>query len=51
MIKTFFSIIVGTFFTIAVMLLVGIYWLCSAMAYGVSAVLFPLRKLLAKSQS
>lgn len=49
--KTFFSIIVGAFFAIAVMLLVGIYWLFSVMAYGVSFLLFPLRKLLAKSQS
>ncbi len=44
--KTFFSILAGTAFAIATLLLVGIYWFFSVFAHVTSLILLPFRKLL-----
>ena len=44
--KTFFSILAGSAFAIATLLLVGIYWFFSVFAHVTSLILLPFRKLL-----
>ena len=49
MMKSFFSILVGTLFAIATLLLVGIYWLFSLLARMMALLLLPFHKLLSKA--
>jgi hypothetical protein len=49
MLKTIFSLLIGAFFVIATLFLVGVYWLFSLLARIISLVLLPFRKLVSKT--